>query len=87
MNIIIRLHFGAMAPKIKEQLRVMSLKADAKHITGWQATADAITRLSVLGFLPGPVVVRCRKRLVKMISEGVTRGKRKQGPMAAKTEQ
>jgi len=60
--------FGALCPKISEQLRAQKLQAPNPQIEGWQLSADAITRLNINGILPDFQARQARQRLFKKIA-------------------
>jgi hypothetical protein len=65
--------FGAMAPKLRDQIAAAGFKAYYKDVAEWQADADAITRLTVRGLLSDSQIAMCRKRLTRLIAGGVAR--------------
>lgn len=56
--------FGALAPKIHEQIGWP--EDQAKHL---QADADAITRLAVRGYLNEKEIAKARRALVRLIDD------------------
>ncbi len=68
----LQIDFGAMAPKLKEQIKAADLKADSDGIEHCQKDADALTRLAVRGLLPDSAVRNGRKKLMKHILRYVT---------------
>jgi hypothetical protein len=75
LNCIIR--FGALAPRLSEQLEEQNLKYKAEDIVHFQRDADAIVQLSVRGILPMGQVEKCRQKLVKKITLHVSMQKAK----------
>lgn len=63
----IAITFGAMAPKIREQIKSAGLTADMVGITHCQSDADALTRLAIRGIIPESAVSAGRKKLLKHI--------------------
>ena len=63
----IQIDFGAMAPKIAEQIAAAKLTADKDGIAHCQKDADALTRLAVRGLLPDSAIRNGRKKLMKHI--------------------
>ena len=62
------LSFGALAPKISEQL---AGKIDAKKAEGFDADAFELTRLKIRGLLTDGEVHKARRRLVKAIEKAI----------------
>lgn len=63
----LQIDFGALAPKIGEQVAAAGLTADRDGVAQCQKDADALTRLAVRGLLPDSAIRNGRKRLVKHI--------------------
>ena len=63
----LQIDFGAMAPKIAEQITAVGLTADKDGIAHCQKDADALTRLAVRGLLPDSAIRNGRKKLMKHI--------------------
>jgi hypothetical protein len=61
--------FGAMAPPLHEQLKQLRGSLDP-----WQRDADAITRLSVHGYLTEAQVHKARKKLMKALTVKLAKG-------------
>lgn len=65
--------FGALAPKLSQQLAQFDLgRDDVRH---WQKDADAIVRLAIRGLIPDNVKARAYQRLTDRIAECVRRAK------------
>jgi len=63
------LHFGALAPKLKEQLKeFMVLPDDLEHA---QLDADAITRLSIRGLITGSETLKARRKLGQKLDKAI----------------
>ena len=68
MKISIRL--GALAPKISEQLDSIGISNyDKEYLDVFQKDADAISRLSIRGFISESVGITARKRLMKKLAK------------------
>jgi hypothetical protein len=65
----IALCFGALAPSLRSQFSELGVKATPQQLTRWQAQADAIVRLFFGKLLTEAEVHKCRKRLMKQITE------------------
>ena len=63
----LQIDFGAMAPKISEQITVAGLTADKDGIAHCQKDADALTRLAVRGLLSDSAIRNGRKKLMRHI--------------------
>ncbi len=63
--------FGALAPKLREQLRDANMKYERADTELWQRDADEITRLSIRGLLSDSVTRETRHKLLKQILAGV----------------
>mgnify|MGYP001582550218 CR=1 FL=1 len=63
----LQLDFGAMAPKIAEQITAAGLTANPAEIAHCQKDADALTRLIVRGLLSESTIRNGRKRLMEYI--------------------
>jgi hypothetical protein len=61
----IGIHFGAMAPPLKEQLKEFNL--DDNSLEHFQKDAEAIVRLAIRGIIPDSVKSSANKRLLKNI--------------------
>lgn len=68
MSFNVNIAFGAMSPKIAEQLIRQGFKFDAKDIEHFQKDADAIVRLRIRDLLPAGQVEKCYQKLVKKIT-------------------
>lgn len=65
----ISLHFGALAPTLKEQLKEHVIDdTDLKH---FQRDADAITRLAVRGLITDSTKMRAHKVLMRNIVRAI----------------
>lgn len=71
----VRIEFGAMAPRLSEQIDVGSI-ADKRGIAHCQKDADALTRLAVRRLLPESAIRDGRKALLKRITQCLTLGAR-----------
>lgn len=60
--------FGALAPKLHEQ---MGWPEDNHVVQHLQADADAITRLSVRGYLNEKETAKARRALVRLIKDNM----------------
>jgi len=65
----IGIHFGALAPKLKEQLK--SFQLDDMKLQHIQLDADAITRLLIRGLIPDSVAHKTRQKLIKNITKSI----------------
>lgn len=68
----VEIRFGALAPKIREQLAALKLRAYHKDVAEWQSDADVITRLLIRGLLSPSAANACRRKLVRLIADGVS---------------
>lgn len=64
------LQFGAMAPKLAEQLDGIA-RLPKSLLSAFQQDADAVTRLAVRGLLPDGETAKARKRLLKRVAAQV----------------
>jgi hypothetical protein len=62
------LHFGAMAPKLAEQIPD-DVCVDAGDLLHWQKDADAITRLAIRGVITDSQARAGRQKLVQRIAK------------------
>ena len=67
----LKLKFGAMAPKLKDQIRDAGFRFHYKDVEQWQADADAIARLSIRGLLSDSQTASSRQRLTRLIAKGI----------------
>ncbi len=65
---MLSLRFGALAPKIREQLKEQKFPVTASVAKAYQDVADAITILAVHGYIPERVRDKARQKLVKTIA-------------------
>lgn len=56
--------FGAMAPRISEQLESQGCAAKTADMVAWQRDAEAITRLSVRGLISEAAMTSARRKLL-----------------------
>jgi hypothetical protein len=64
----IGIHFGAMSPKVSQQLKEAGLVSKDPYDLGrWDKAAKAITQLHLSGFLTYGEADKARKRLFKQI--------------------
>ena len=68
----VALSFGALVPRISEQLSDQKLKAKTNNIIHWQRDADAITRLIIGGLLTDAQARNARRKLLKRIVSNVS---------------
>lgn len=68
MSIQVKLAFGAMSPKISEQLETQGYKYKAEEIAHFQRDVDAVVRLRVRGLLPAGQVDKCFQKLINKIT-------------------
>ena len=61
--------FGAMEPKLAQQL--VGFDLDAKRIELWQRQADAITLLHLHGYIADSVAMTARKRLAANVKRSL----------------
>lgn len=71
MSIDVKLRFGAMSPRISEQLEAQGLQYKTDDIIHFQHDADAIVRLRVRGLLPASHVDKCFQKLHNKITSHV----------------
>lgn len=71
MSINVKLAFGAMSPKISEQLDKQGFLYQEEDISHFQKDADAIVRLRVRGLLPEGQIEKCHQKLVKKIGQHI----------------
>lgn len=71
------IHFGALAPKIGEQLTKQGVdwSGAASELTHIQRDADALARLAVRGYIPGGQRRQLHKKLIKRIDEALSEHK------------
>lgn len=70
MSVMLKLNFGALAPKLSEQLIDAGVSASVVDRKQWQKDADAITRLYVRSLIADSTALDARKKLMrKIISE------------------
>lgn len=71
----IGIHFGALAPQLKEQLDSQLEDTDYEinddTLAHYQKDADAIIRLSVRRLIPDSVKSTAQKRLLKNITKSI----------------
>ena len=67
----IGLNFGALSPKLSEQLKELRFVLEGADLKQFDADADAIVRLHVRGILPDAQVDGARKRLLKKIVSAI----------------
>jgi hypothetical protein len=60
--------FGALAPRLTEQLAAAKLFVDKSSVAHFQRDADAIARLSVRGLLSERETKAARRRLLKRMA-------------------
>ncbi len=65
------LRFGALSPKINEQLVMQGVGALASDIKAWQKRADALVCLHLGKVLTDSEVTKARDRLSKQIFKGM----------------
>jgi hypothetical protein len=70
---VLTLHFGALVPRIEEQLNELGLRLNRPEYAHSQFDADAITRLAVSGLLSDGQVASARRKLVRRIAHQATR--------------
>lgn len=70
MNLTLR--FGALAPKIKNQLPP-GVTIDAGNLEHFQLDADAITRLGVRGLISAVALKAARQKLMNRVVEAARR--------------
>lgn len=64
----LKIRLGALAPKLYQQLNDAGIDGyNIEHIDRFQKDADAISRLSVKGFISESVAGKARARLMKNI--------------------
>ena len=68
-GIRVRVHFGALAQPLKDQL--VNAHIDSELLSHFQHDADAITRLAVRGLLSDTEINRSRQRLMKKIIKAI----------------
>jgi hypothetical protein len=68
MSIQVKLAFGAISPKISEQLKKQGFKYDKEEVSHFQKDADAIVRLRVRGLLPSAQVDKCFQKLINKVT-------------------
>lgn len=66
---IVRLHFGALAPTLKEQLADFDLPP--LMIKHWQKDADAIVRLAVRELIPPKVADAAYQKIMCQINKAL----------------
>lgn len=64
----IAITFGAMAPRISEQLEQQGCKAKTDDMVAWQRDAEAIARLCVRGLISDAAATSSRRRLLQAIA-------------------
>jgi hypothetical protein len=69
---VLTLQFGALVPRIEEQLNDLGFRLNRPEYAHFQFDADAITRLSVSGLLSDGQVASARRKLVRRIARAVT---------------
>jgi hypothetical protein len=67
------IHFGALPPKLSQQLREQGFRIDRITLGHLQKDADAITRLKIRGFLSDREAKAKRLHLLGMIECAMTR--------------
>lgn len=67
------IHFGALAPSMKDQLAEQGLVADEKDLERWQGDALAINRLRIRGLIADGAAQTANKRLLRAILKKVDR--------------
>lgn len=67
----LRLRFGAMTPKLRDQIADAGFMAFYGDVAEWQVDADAISRLMIRGLLTDSETAAARKRLLKIIAGGI----------------
>jgi hypothetical protein len=65
----LELHFGALVPKISEQLKESTI--DRKDLKRFDGHADAITRLYICGLLTGSETRNARQRLTNLLAKKI----------------
>lgn len=68
----IAIKYGALAPKLRDQISDAGFMAYYGDVAEWQHDADAIARLMVRGLLKDSEIATARKRLTKIIAAGIT---------------
>lgn len=63
----VNVQLGALAPKIRAQLRAQGIKFTTAIFACLQSDADAITRLKLRGFITEKAADSARKKLIRLI--------------------
>lgn len=65
----LEIYFGALAPKVSEQIKAQGFSAEPDILEHWDKDAYAITRLHVRGCLSDAEVHKARRRLMRSITK------------------
>lgn len=68
---ILQITFGALADPLSDQLEEVGITVKPHIVKYWQQSADAIFRLNIRGLLPDGQTRAARKRLLKMMIDGI----------------
>lgn len=68
------LSFGALAPRISEQLEAQGLEFKTTEVVQLQRDLDAVTRLRVRGLLPDSLCEMVHRRIFRKVWEVVRQG-------------
>lgn len=68
---MVELSFGALSPKLSEQLDSQKVTYSKNSVSHFQKDADAVTRLAERGLLTDSIARNARKKLIKKIAASV----------------